>query len=528
MRPSDAPPKACESWCGNQVSKNLPELGIHSARIGCGFTRLAELPGHGHLDRMADSKGEVTLSTGTVADHISDSAPKEPPPQTPKNEGTPEPTHPKWHYIAIVAAACLIMMTTCSFVFAFGVYQSLYEEMAAQPNTPFTGTSTALIDLIGTLAIALMSMAGPYATSWSKHFSPQAVIIAGGWVFGVAYILASFSKTLWQFALTQGLLLGVGCCLAYVPTMSVAPTWFSARRGLAMGVIISGTGIGGMMWPPVLRAMISHIGFRNALRVSGCVATTIVSAAGALLRWEPRFHEKLKQQQQQSPPTGKKYLRLLFIPLIDRRTALSARFLAQAAGCFLQSAAYSTPLFFYVSFAQTLGYSASTAATFLTISNASNFLSRIVLGYLADKLGRINALAVTTLLSALSVFAFWFPATFAADKGVSTPAARGCFIVFTVLYGSFASAYISLFPASLVEVFGVERFTSVNGVLYLIRGMGALIGTPLVGMLIPERTALVLPQTYRRAAGVVGGLLLAAAGACFWVRWEMRNGRWRV
>ncbi|RAK81213.1 MFS general substrate transporter [Aspergillus fijiensis CBS 313.89] len=490
---------------------------------------------------MADSKEEVTLTTGSVdakSEPISQSQQNEPgSTQPPKNESATEPTYPKWHYVAIVAAGCLIMMTTCSFVFAFGVYQSLYEEMAAQPNTPFTGASTALIDLIGTLAIALMSMAGPYATAWSKQYSPQAVIIAGGWVFGVAYILASFSRALWHFALTQGLLLGVGCCLAYVPTMSVAPTWFNARRGLAMGVIISGTGIGGMMWPPVLRAMISHIGFRNALRVSGCIATTIVTGAGAVLRWEPQFHANLKARQQEqltsnpsSTSSRTQWKQLLTVPLVDRTTAFSARFLAQASGCFLQSAGYTTPLFFYVAFAQTLGYSTTTAATFLTVSNASNFVSRIVLGYLADKFGRINALAATTLVSAVAVFAFWLPATFSPNGGVSEAAARGCFIVFTVLYGAFASAYISLFPASLVEVFGVEKFTSVNGVLYLIRGMGALVGTPLVGLLIPERTALVEAGAYRRAAGTVGALLMAAAAACFWVRWEMRgsNRGWRV
>ncbi|GFG08442.1 hypothetical protein IFM61392_05370 [Aspergillus lentulus] len=395
-----------------------------------------------------------------------------------------------WNHVMIVCAGFAVMFTTCAFIFAFGVYQALYEEMAQEAHSPFVGQSTARIGLIGTLAIALMSMGGPLAMSCAKLWSPQAVIVAGGWVFGIAYILASFSQRLWHFELTQGVLLGIGTSMAYVPTMSVAPTWFDQRRGLAMGIIISGSGVGGMVWPPALRALITHLGFRNALRISGCISLTLVSAAGYILRWEPKFQEQLR-----------------------------------ALGCFLQSAGYSTPLFFYAAYARTLGYSAATADNFITVSNASNFVCRILIGYGADKLGRLNALAFTTLFSTIAVFAFWLPSMFQQSS------ADALFIVFTILYGSFASAYISLFPASLIELFGVQHFTSVNGVLYLIRGMGALIGTPLTGMLIPQPTALVSSIVYERAGIVCGVLLFAATLACFCVRIEAtlgEHGRWKA
>ncbi|KAL4805935.1 major facilitator superfamily domain-containing protein [Aspergillus unguis] len=434
-----------------------------------------------------------------------------------------EQDHTTWQYALVVAAGFSVMFTTCAFIFSYGVYQSLYEEMAEMRGTPFTGSSTALINLVGILAIALMSMGGPFAMHWSKIYSPQAVIISGGWVFGIAYILASFGKALWHFALTQGVLLGIGTCLAYVPTMSVAPTWFEKRRGLAMGVIISGSAVGGMIWPPALRAMITHLGFRNALRISGCISLVLVSVAGYALRWEPKFHEQVRLQTQGI----RRRSAWANAPMVDFRVARSKRFLAQALGCFLQSAGYSTPLFFYAAYASTLGYSSTTAANFITLNNASNFISRIAIGYSADRYGRINALFMTTLLSAIAVFAFWIPSMFQYHSdSVSKTSADALFIVFTILYGAFASAYISLFPASLIELFGVQHFTSVNGALYLIRGMGALIGTPLTGMLITN-SALTSSFVYHRAGVVVGVLLMAATGACFWVRVEATLGAWK-
>jgi len=413
----------------------------------------------------------------------------------------------------IVIAGFMTMFMTCGIIFSYGVYQAIYQEMAKEPNTPFTGTSSSIISLIGTLSIAIMSMGGPFVMTWAKLYGPQLVIMAGGVVFGLGCILASLSEYVWEFALTQGLLVGMGTCMAYVPTMSVSPTWFDKRRGLAMGIVISGSACGGMIWPPVLRAITSHIGFRNALRISGCLVILFVPLAGFTLRWEPNFKSKVRSQMAGlSKMTG-----WLKVPLVNWQVAKSKKFVAQALGCFLQSAGYATPLFFYASFARSLGYNDSMADDFITISNASNFVSRIVIGYAADKLGRLNVLFLTTIMSSVAVFSFWLPATFAGIS-VSQSSADGLFIVFTIFYGCFGSAYISLFPASLIELFGVQHFTSVNGALYLIRGMGALLGTPLTGLLLPGQSALSAPFHYERATITVGVLLFAASMATLWVR----------
>ncbi|KAL4926032.1 major facilitator superfamily domain-containing protein [Aspergillus undulatus] len=247
------------------------------------------------------------------------------------------------------------MFTTCAFIFSYGVYQSLYEEMAAASNTPFTGSSTALLNLVGILAIALMSMGGPFA----------------------------------------------------------------------------------------LRAMITDLGFRNALRISGCISLTLVSVAGYALRWELKFAEQVGRQTQGL----RRRSGWIKAPMVNYRVARSKRFVAQTLSCFLQSAAYSTPLFFYAAYASTLGYNSTIAANFITLNNVSNFVSRIAVGYCADRYGRINALVATALPSAIAVFAFWLPSMFHDSHqhhpaDITKSSADALFIVYTILYGTFASAYI--------------------------------------------------------------------------------------
>jgi hypothetical protein len=77
----------------------------------------------------------------------------------------------------ILCAGFAVMFTTCAFTFAVGVYQALYEEMAQEAHSPFVGQSTARIGLIGTLAVALMSMGGPLAMCWAKLRSPRRLLL---------------------------------------------------------------------------------------------------------------------------------------------------------------------------------------------------------------------------------------------------------------------------------------------------------------------------------------------------------------
>jgi MFS family permease len=280
-----------------------------------------------------------------------------------------------------------------------------------------------------------------------------------------------------------------------------------------MGIILSGTGIGGVAWPLALRSLIDRVGFRNALRITGALSWVLTWVSGSFVRW-PESH--LARIQAENSANSSRSSRFFQLPVVNWRVARTRKFFAHALGGALQAAAYYTPVFFFASYARTLGYSQASSASFIALSNAANAIGKIAIGFMADRFGRLNTLLFTTFISALSALAFWLPSC----VSTSQTDGRMLFIVFTVFYGIFASAYVSLFPASLVELFGVQNFASVNGLLYMLRGIATLVGTPVAGVLIRSNQQNSQPKSYQNTSIMVGILLVSAAASVFWVRIE--------
>ncbi|WOO77290.1 MFS transporter asaE [Vanrija pseudolonga] len=427
--------------------------------------------------------------------------------------------------VIICVSSFLLVFTTCGTVFSFGIYQELYQTMSREPGNPFSGASPAAIDVIGTLSVAFMTIAAPLATAWTKRFSPRIVISLGTAFFFLSAMLASFSTRLWEFILTQGLMAGLGTCFAYMPAVTVAPTWYGPRRGLALGIIMSGTGVGGLVWAPALQALNAAVGFRNGLRISGGISTFLLLIGGIFIDWDPVSKARLEAENARlKTAAGKSWkyslVSLWNVPLVDWRIARSSKFSAQLFASFLQSAAYYTPVFFFSAYAKTLGYSAKQGANFIAINNACNAIGKIAFGMIADKFGRINMLLFTTVISAIASFGFWMPSTLVP----SLASGQGLFITYTITYGIFASAYVSLFPTSLVELFGPQNFASVNGILYMARGLATLVGTPTAGALLRGSEHLTDPSGYLHMAIMVGALLAGASVGVVWVRMEWKRG----
>ncbi|KAF5603831.1 monocarboxylate transporter [Fusarium subglutinans] len=217
---------------------------------------------------------------------------------------------------------------------------------------------------------------------------------------------------------------------------------------------------------------------------------------------------------------------LFKVPLPLRHLISTRKFLAQSINAFFQSAAYYTPIFYIAAFSKTLGYNETDGANFTALSNACNAIGKVGVGFIADRIGRLDKFFLTTLLSCTSTAGLWVSSTVLGPSDVE--AGRALFIAFTVMYSLFASAHIGLFSPALVELFGISKMPHITGIMYMFQGAAGLMGTPLAGLLVTEDTD---PGSYLYMAVLVGSFMFISTIAVQWARIELMveraGGKWQ-
>lgn len=160
-----------------------------------------------------------------------------------------------------------------SFCFApteyiFGVFEHNYLEI-------FPASTHGSIALIGTLGSSSTYFAGFISGASADRFGYRTTALLGTGIMALALLLASFANHVWQLYLTQGVLFGIGASLVYYPAIGAPSHWFDAKRGLALGLAVSGTGLGGLALAPATQALVDTVGVKWALRVLAIVNVVI-------------------------------------------------------------------------------------------------------------------------------------------------------------------------------------------------------------------------------------------------------------
>ncbi|CAK7265724.1 hypothetical protein SEPCBS57363_001729 [Sporothrix epigloea] len=390
-----------------------------------------------------------------------------------------------------------------------------------------------------------------YLLAYVRHHltaSPRSITLAGVTLMGLGFLLASFATQVWHLLLTQGLLYGLGSSMLYFPLLGPAPEYFSRHRATALGLILSGGGVGSLVLSPVVRALLSAVGGRWTLRILAGMYVA-VGAPVALAVPPSRFTVSVTRRHTQNPDAdadGGNESEQRSATVTDgivarRRTHISTAllmtpaFLMSVATAFCQSAGAQLPLTFIPSYSVALGLSAGTGATLLAVANVVNAVARVATGYAGDRFGRLNVLAVSLAGAAIAVGALWGMSVKTASdsdpvSALSSPASR-LWLAFIVLYSVAAGGYYALFPATIADVFGIRSYAAVNGFIYFVRGCGTMLGSPVGGILLSAKAGGTSSSNYSSVVVWDGALLVSSAVCVLGVRWAdavRRGWMWRA
>lgn len=299
-----------------------------------------------------------------------------------------EDTTPEGGYGWVCVAACfLINCFTWGTVSAYGIYLSHYLDQVLFPDA-----SSWDYAFIGGLNFSAAMLIAPLVTILARKYGIHATMALGLVLQTGGFLAASFATRIWHLHVSQGMLVGIGIGLLYIPSLPVLSQWFTRRRSLANGLSAAGVGVGGAAFAWGTEAIIQRFGIQWALRITGVIALVANSAAVAMLRHRNRI---IRPSQ------------LAFDTTLLRRCEV----LLLLAWAFLSILGYITLLFSLSDFALSIGLTRAQATDIIGLLNVGTAIGRPVIGLLSDKYNRIDTAAVLTLLCGLSCFAFWLPAT---------------------------------------------------------------------------------------------------------------------
>ncbi|KAK1757315.1 major facilitator superfamily domain-containing protein [Echria macrotheca] len=437
---------------------------------------------------------------------------------------------------AVLFSAFGSIALTIGYNQCFGVFQEYYlsESQDVLVPSPASQASppTSLLAFVGTLCYGLTWAGGilvnpiisrlehgswessdPSTRLWRRRMlrllRPRTIPVSGVLMMSAGFVLASFSRSIWQLLLTQGFLAGMGMSLLYFPLLAPAPEYFTNHRATAMGFILAGAGAGGLTLSPVIRTLLTTVGGRWTLRIYALFNLV----AGLPVAWAvPRSRFASSTTPSAQDPERR-------TTHVSRALASRTTFILSAVAAFLQAAGAQLPLSFIPSYTVRLGSTASQGANLLAASSAINALGRVATGYVGDRLGRQNTLIVTLLLATASVFAFWLSSILTGAAGT----ASALWLAFIAFYSFAVGGYYALFPALIAEVFGIRQYAAVNAFILFIRGLGTMFGSPVGGRLLGGSEKGV--GAYAGIAYWDGALLMAATACCVGVRWADGRGK---
>jgi OFA family oxalate/formate antiporter-like MFS transporter len=297
------------------------------------------------------------------------------------------------------------------------------------------------------------------------RFGPSRITAAGGLLVAASWSMYSYADALWIFY-AGAVVGGIGAGIVYGAMVGQALKWFPDRRGLAAGLTAGGFGAGSALTVVPIARMVAAQGYQHTFLVFGLLQGVVVVLIAVLLR-APRPGEvtqvatsALVAQTSLDVRPAQMLRTPLFYVMYVAMTCVAAGGViatAQLAPIAKDYAVDGVPV-------TLLAFTLPALQWALVLDRILNGLARPTFGWISDRLGRENTMAMAFALEAVTIYAM---IQLAANP-----------LLFVVMSGLLFFAYgevFSLFPSLSADSFGRRYATTNYGFLYTAKGTAALL-----------------------------------------------------
>lgn len=387
----------------------------------------------------------------------------------------------RWYPWLVVVACFGLTLTLGETFWSFGVFFKPLEQEFGWSRAAVSSIFTAFL-----LGYAVSVVASGKA---ADLYNPKPVLVASAVLIGAGLCLCSLAETLHHFRFFL-LIVGLGSGATWSVPNSTVQRWFYKRKdaGVALGIVVSGVGVGALVFAPLIDHLIRSLGWRATFLLIGSLFFVIILASTFAIRSSPPETMVVRRtRRNHTTPQEERAKGVSHHPL--RTWAFAATVFVVSAGMYI----FQSISAHLVPHAIDMGIAPSAAAAALGLMGGLSIPGRLLSGLLSARLGWHRLLSLSFLGMGASVVWLWM--------------VRDIWMlyVFGLFYGVFHGVRIAGGVGVLPEIFGIRSLGELIGVS---AALGQVVGafSPYVAGAIYDSTG-----SYGPAFLIVFLLAMAAA-----------------
>lgn len=351
-----------------------------------------------------------------------------------------------------------------------------------EPLTGAFGWHREAISNAFAIAAITVAIFSPGIGMLLDRFPPRRIILPSILVFAAAYAsLSLLTPNISRFYLTYFILGVVGNGTAQLAYTRAVLTWFQKHRGLALALVLTGSGTGSIVIPLITQSVIQHYGWRSGYLALGLIALVGIPLTALLVRNRP-VHAAQPDHHFQNG--------------VSVKTALASGIFWVLAFMIMLEAFGSNGLISHLAALLTeRGVSAESAALALSVMGATSILGRLTTGVLLDRYFAPYIALLMLAISAIGTFA------------LTTTASSAVALAGTALLGYGLGSEADVVPYLIARYFGRKHFAALYGLTWTAYAVGGATGPIVVGHFY-DRAGMYQPRVI---AGLAVTLVIGAA-----------------
>ena len=346
------------------------------------------------------------------------------------------------------------------------------------------GWGRAAVSSIFSIFIISQAVGGVLAGYLQDRFGPRVVIPSGAVILALSLVVTSQAQSLWHFYISYGVFAGASISLlAFASHSAFIPQWFERKRGLAMGIAMSGVGVGMLFLIPLVEKAITTYGWRATYLYLAAVPLFFVCPLNLIFSRHRPEDLNLRPDGDDPEANHKRSPATMIMKVVDidwvqkdwslKRTLRTKRFWCMAAVFFFASYTIQGILLHAVAAMVDAGLSRTTAVYYFGLLGICGSGGKVLFGYLSDILGRERIYSLAGMVLAVGIFCL-----------IGLNLMQGPLpLLFAILFGTGYGAAPPLIPSITADFFLGSSFGLIFSLICVGGGVGGSLGPFISGLL---------------------------------------------